>query len=83
VRPAPLGTEPLSPLRNSDLYTVPLEAGQSVVALAVAAADDCIAVEEEDWVVEYAGGVVDCAVGLRCIISFQARLYHYAALLQV
>lgn len=51
------------PLRNRDLYTVPLEAGQSVVALAVAAAADCIVVVVEEE-------------GLRCIISFQARLYH-------
>jgi hypothetical protein len=53
------------------------------MALAVAAADDCIVVVEEDWVAECVGVVVEYVGGLRCIISFQARLYHCAALLQV
>jgi len=60
----------LVPSPGKGVYAVPSEAGQSIVALGVATADACVMAEEEDWVMEDAGGVVDWAVGLRGIISF-------------
>ena len=63
VRAAPAGTGPLAPLRNRESYVVPLEAGQSLVTLAVGAADDCVVLDEEAPV-GCTGGTVDCAVGL-------------------
>ena len=81
VRPAPAAGVPLPPLRNRESYEVPLDAGQSVVALAVGAADDCVAVEEGP-IVECVGVVIDCAVELGGIVSFQTKLYHFKALPQ-
>lgn len=61
----------LEKLGTRESYVVPSEAGQSLVALAVAVADDCVVVEVcGDGVVDCeGGGVVDCEDELGYIIT--------------